>query len=171
MCNDSSDKILWAPWRSKYFEVLKKTDYKDNCFLCNRKKNIGISDQSDEFMIIDRGKYSFVMLNAWPYNPYHLLIAPYEHIGDIEMLHREVVYEIMDFVIKFKHIITQITNAKDFNIGCNLGAAAGAGVAGHMHMHLVPRWIGDTGFMSVVSDTKIISNSLQNVSKILKEYL
>lgn len=162
---DNYDKILWAPWRSEYMSLLKDEKYRDVCFLCNREN---VSTSSDEFMIIERGKNAFVMLNAWPYNPYHLLISPYDHICDITQNNKQILYEIMDFVVKFKSIISSLVHTKDFNIGFNLGAAAGAGVAGHMHMHLVPRWVGDTGFMSVVSDTKVISDSLRNVSNQLR---
>ena len=157
------NKIIWAPWRSEYLSSFNKRKNKNKCFLCDRKDT---NNQEDEFMVIKRGVYSFVMLNAWPYNPYHLLVSPYQHIDDIISLDKKIICEIMDFTVFFKKIINDIASPTGFNIGCNIGSEAG--INEHFHMHLVPRWNGDTNFMSVFSDVRILSQSLKESADVLR---
>ena len=141
--NNEKNRPLWAPWRIEYI-LSEKTK---ECFLCDRKE---VSGKEDEHMVIFRGENSFVMLNAYPYNSGHLMVCPYEHIGDIAAIKKEVLNEMMDLCVRAKETLSSIMNPNGFNIGFNLGIAAGAGLEEHIHMHIVPRWVGDTNFMPVL---------------------
>lgn len=156
-------KNLWAPWRIEY--ILSAKD--GECFLCERKNADSVRD--DDQYVIFRGNNAFVMLNAYPYNSGHLLIAPYEHVGDISVLPKETLYEISDLMVKAKDILTAIMKPSGFNAGYNFGSAAGAGCEAHLHLHIVPRWIGDVNFMPVIGDIKVMPQSLRDTSKILSK--
>lgn len=156
-------KNLWAPWRIEYILSEKEGE----CFLCDRK--ISDSARNDDLYVVFRGNNAFVMLNAYPYNSGHLLIAPYEHVGDISVLPKETLYEISDLMIKSKDILTAIMKPAGFNAGYNFGAAAGAGCEAHLHLHIVPRWIGDVNFMPVIGNIKVMPQSLRDTSKILSK--
>jgi len=154
---------LWAPWRIEYILSEKK----EECFLCNKERN---NNKKDEFMVIFRAKYSFAILNAYPYISGHMMVCPYEHIGDISSLDKKVLNEMMDLCIKSKEALVCTMNPDGFNIGFNLGVAAGAGLEEHVHMHIVPRWIGDANFMSVLGDTRVIPQSLQETADLLRKH-
>jgi ATP adenylyltransferase len=119
--------------------------------------------------IVLRSKYCFVILNRFPYNNGHLLIAPYKHTANLEQLTDEEILDIYKITIKMKKIIQKVLQPSGFNIGFNLGEVAGAGITDHIHLHLVPRWRGDTNFMPVLSETKIISQSLADLYNKLKK--
>ena len=154
-------KNLWAPWRIEYILGTKEKE----CFLCDRKYS-NPAKQDDEYILL-RGENTFIMLNAYPYNSGHLLIAPYEHIGDISQLDKKVLYEISDMLVIAKNILTKVMKPAGFNVGYNFGAAAGAGCEAHLHLHIVPRWIGDVNFMPVIGDTKVIPQALKDTAKVL----
>ncbi|HBM15475.1 MAG TPA: HIT family hydrolase [Lentisphaeria bacterium] len=155
-------KNLWAPWRIEY--ILSAKD--QGCFLCDRKQYN--STKPDEEYIIYRGKNSFVMINAYPYNSGHLLIAPYLHTGDIETLNKEILYEISDLMVLSKQVLAKVMKPAGYNVGYNFGSAAGAGCEEHLHLHIVPRWIGDVNFMPVIGDIKVMPQSLRDTAKILR---
>lgn len=156
-------KNLWAPWRIEY--ILSPKDGK--CFLCSRKKSN--KKNKDDFLVVYRGENAFVILNAFPYNSGHLMIAPYEHVGDISVLDKKVLYEISDLTVKSKNILTEVMRPEGFNMGYNFGSAAGAGCKEHLHFHIVPRWNGDVNFMAVLSGIKVIPQALRDTAKILTE--
>ena len=158
----NTKKPLWAPWRLEY--ILEEKDNK--CFLCNKEEH---SDSESDFLVVYRGKYSFVILNAYPYSSGHLMVAPYLHIGDISELDKKILHEIMDLCVESKNVLTKLMSPDAFNIGFNLGSAAGAGLEEHLHLHIVPRWSGDTNFMPVISDTRIIPQSLQETAEEIKK--
>ena len=160
---NENNRPLWAPWRIKYI-LSEKTD---PCFLCNKKL---ASDDDDEYMIVFRADYSFVMLNAFPYNPGHLMICPYEHLGDITELGQETLIEMMELCIKSKEKLVSAMNPNGFNIGFNLGPAAGAGLDEHVHMHIVPRWIGDTNFMPVLGKNRVVPQALRDTANLLRKH-
>ncbi len=164
MNNQNSTRPLWAPWRIEY--ILSDKDGK--CFLCNRKKK---KDSHDEYMIIKRGERVFMILNAFPYISGHLMIAPYEHIGDLSELPKETLYELMDYSVIAKDLLKKTMSPDGFNIGFNLGYAAGAGLEDHLHMHIVPRWKGDTNFMSILGETRVIPQALHDTGEILRKNL
>ena len=149
-------KILWAPWRIKY--ILGK---KEGCIFCDKVKE----NKDKENYVLLRGKNGFVMLNTFPYNNGHLMVAPYKHVPDLEGLEKDVLGELMGLVKTCTQILKKALKPEGFNIGINLGKVAGAGVEGHIHIHIVPRWGGDTSFISTVGDTKIIPESLDDTYK------
>jgi ATP adenylyltransferase len=155
-------RILWNPWRYEYIKRTLKSS--SECIFCKLQN---MSD--DEAYIIYRGEYSYVVLNAYPYNSGHLLIVPYRHVASIEDLNDNELLEMMKLVNKSIKALRKAFTPDGFNIGINLGRAAGAGVAGHVHIHVVPRWIGDSNFMAVIAATKTLPISLAETYKILRE--
>ena len=154
---------LWAPWRLKYIKENKK----EECIFCNKARE----KKDEENYILLRGKTSFVILNAFPYNNGHLMIAPYRHISSLEKLNSEEQIEIMQLTSRMIRLLKEVMQPEGFNIGVNLGKAAGAGIEGHLHFHIVPRWVGDYNFMPLLSDTKVIPEALDESYRKLKQKL
>lgn len=153
-------KILWAPWRIKY--VTESDNMK--CIFCEKQN----SNEDEKNYILHRGKKVFAMLNIYPYNNGHIMIAPYRHTGEISELLDEELSEMMDMVKVFVDKIKKEMNAHGFNIGMNIGKIAGAGFDEHIHIHIVPRWAGDTNFMPVIGEQKVIPESLESVYRRLR---
>lgn len=156
---------MWSPWRSNYVETLKQKDKK--CVFCeiNDLKN------DEKTYIVTRNEFNYVVLNIFPYNNGHLLVVPYEHIDDTTDLSNDVLNEAMQLIQYSIKALRNAFSADGFNIGMNLGSAAGAGIAEHVHFHIVPRWKGDTNFMPVLSDNKVISQDLKTTfNKIKPEF-
>lgn len=160
---DKIMKQLWAPWRSTYINV--KPKHKEECFLCKALK----SGNDRKNLLVKRGQKCFVMMNLFPYNAGHLLICPKSHKSNLEDLTLEEMRELWDLAMEMKKALTKVLKPDGFNMGFNIGAVAGAGLVGHLHLHLVPRWGGDTNFMPVLSGTKVISQSLSQLYKKLRE--
>lgn len=152
-------KKLWAPWRSKYIYSRKRT----GCIFCIKPNGRRYGRH-----IVDRTKHSFSMLNLYPYNNGHVMVAPYRHVKSLELLSAGEIADLMKLVNKTKMKIDKALKPDGYNIGMNLGKTAGAGYAGHIHIHIVPRWAGDTNFMPVLSDTKVMAESLKAMSGLLK---
>ncbi len=153
-------KNIWAPWRKEF--ILSKKD--ENCFFCE-----AIQDNQDrKNLVLYRGEECFCILNKYPYNNGHLLVAPNLHKDDLSKLSNSEMLEIMTLTRDMKDMLSKKMNPDGFNLGFNLGKVAGAGVEGHIHLHIVPRWKGDTNFMPVVSDTKVIPQSLDDLYLELK---
>ncbi len=151
---------LWAPWRIKYIQAKKTT----GCIFCHKPRQ----KKDKKNYIIKRGKFVFSILNIFPYNNGHTLIVPYRHIDSLEKMHTAEIIELFEFI---KHTTKQLKiklKAQGFNIGLNIGKIAGAGIDKHLHVHIVPRWQADTNFMPVLTGTKIISQSLEELYSILK---
>jgi len=146
-------KILWAPWRLKY--ILGK---KEGCIFCDKIKE----DKDKENYVILRGKTAFAILNTFPYNNGHLMVAPYKHVPDFDGLEESELGELMALVKKCTQVLKKALKPEGFNIGANIGKISGAGVEGHIHIHVVPRWGGDTNFVYTVGDTRIIPESLDD---------
>ena len=143
---------IWAPWRIEYIEMGKP----EGCIFCDKPK-----EGRDELnYILYRGEKNFVMLNTYPYNPGHLLVAPYRHIASLEELTDEEIYEHFKIVRRSVSLLKRVFNPGGFNIGINLGRVAGSGIDDHIHSHIVPRWQGDTNFMPALADTKVIPQAL-----------
>jgi ATP adenylyltransferase len=158
----SNDRPLWAPWRIEFIRGEKE----NRCFLCG-KETVNPA-WPEENLVIFRGSASFVILNRYPYNSGHLMIAPYSHTGDISALTAEERHEIMDLCVKAKEVLQKTIFPDAFNAGFNLGTAAGAGIVGHLHMHIVPRWAGDTNFMPVISDTRCVPEALETTATLIR---
>ena len=154
---------LWAPWRIHFIHSKKE----QGCFMCNCKE---VREESpEEELIVARYQYCFVILNRFPYNSGHLLVAPYRHTGDIAALETAEAHEIMDVCIKAKKVLQKVMSPQAYNVGFNLGAAAGAGVAEHLHLHIVPRWNGDNNFMPVIGDIRVVPEALRDTAGLLRK--
>jgi ATP adenylyltransferase len=145
---------LWAPWRMKYIKGIDKKD--EGCIFCTKPRE---SDDKKNLILL-RGKHSFVICNAFPYSNGHLLVVPFLHTADIDMLDETVSMELWRHVVLCKNALKKAYNPDGFNIGINLGRPAGAGIDQHLHIHIVPRWNGDTNFMTVLDETRVISEGL-----------
>jgi len=154
---------LWAPWREKFILCEKEP----GCFFCRTAKE----KKDEENLILLRGKKCFVILNRYPYNNGHLMVAPYRHVGQLENLKEEELFELFKISQLCVKIIKAGLKPHGLNLGMNLGKVSGAGVADHVHLHIVPRWTGDTNFMPILADTKIISIGLRQTYKQLKREL
>lgn len=163
---------LWAPWRLGYIQGERPAPAKDlalpagadpACFLCR-----GAADRADrENLVVYRGRFSLAILNRYPYNNGHVLVAPREHLPRLDQLSAETHAEMIETISKLVAAIERTMNAAGFNVGLNLGRAAGAGVPGHLHWHLVPRWSGDTNFMPVLGGVDVISQALDAAWELL----
>lgn len=147
-------KNLWAPWRIKYIQGLAESS---GCFLCNYLED---RDHDKENLVLWRTERSIVVFNKFPYNNGHLLIAPVRHIPNFDDADDAELLEIMKLTRDCQKALSAAIHPHGFNVGMNFGRCAGAGLPGHVHVHIVPRWDGDTNFMHVCSDTDIISQSL-----------
>ncbi len=135
------------------------------CVLCDKAK----AEDDTDALVVYRGKNSFVMMNLYPYNNGHIMVTPYEHIADLDALPLSVQTELWDLANRAMRIMRAEMRAGGFNVGMNLGSAAGAGIEEHLHLHIVPRWIGDTNFMPVLGGTKVQVQSLQATCQLLAE--
>lgn len=152
---------IWAPWRVEYIRSEKAKE----CIFCQKPAE----NKDTRNHILFRGKTSFVILNNYPYNPGHLMVAPFRHLASLDDLTEEELFEHFDLVRKSARAIKEAYKPEGFNVGMNLGRVAGAGVEGHVHTHVVPRWNGDTNFMPVLSDTKVLPEALASTYAQLKE--
>ena len=154
-------KLLWAPWRMGYINGGKE----EGCLFC--RKGAGKDDLADH--VVARGERCFVLLNLFPYNSGHLMVAPYRHTGKLEDLEPEESAELMDLVRESVRVLKGRLAPEGFNVGFNLGKSAGAGIVDHLHLHIVPRWSGDTNFMPVISDTRVVPQALEDTARIIRE--
>ena len=145
-------KNIWAPWRIQYIRGEKPA----GCFLCTKPAE----DNDKENFVLYRGEKNFIMLNSFPYNPGHLLVAPYRHTGNPEELTAAERNEHFELVSRSIRVLKEVLNPGGFNIGANLGKAAGAGVEDHFHSHIVPRWNGDNNYIPVLADVRIVPQAL-----------
>lgn len=152
---------LWAPWRVKYVtKIIKRSKH---CVFCGILK-----DKKDRAnFVVTRTEHSYAVLNIYPYNNGHMLIVPNRHVGDISDLKRDEREDLLDLLESTKALLDKTMKADGYNIGINLGKAAGAGFPDHVHIHIVPRWQGDVNFMPVTGHTKVISQSLRAFHAIL----
>ena len=153
-------KHIWAPWRMEYIG----RDKTAGCFLC---ENPG-QDNDEANYILYRGESNFIILNGYPYNPAHLMVVPYRHIDSPEKLAATELHEHYGIVSRSIEILRQVLSPDGFNIGMNLGVVAGAGVKDHIHTHIVPRWQGDTNWMPVIADVRVIPEALAETYRKLK---
>ncbi len=158
-------KRLWAPWRARYISGMD-AGQSPRCIFCE----IQGGDDRDK-LILCRGRYCFVVMNLYPYNNGHLMVVPYRHVGELSELSDDERSELLHLAGRAVDAVREAMRADGFNLGINLGRAAGAGVEGHIHLHVVPRWNGDTNFMPVIGETKVISESLEDTYDKIKSAL
>ena len=151
---------IWAPWRIKYIEMEKP----DGCILCDKP---GQNCDAENY-ILHRGSQNFVIMNSYPYNPGHLMVAPYRHVASLDELTDSELYEHFEIVRRSAGILREVFSPQGFNIGMNLGKVAGAGIDEHIHTHIVPRWQGDTNFMPVISGVRVVPEALAETYRKLK---
>jgi ATP adenylyltransferase len=152
---------IWAPWRNEYITLGNPK----RCIFCIGKKNTARDRKN---YVLKRGKYAFSILNRYPYNNGHVMVAPYRHLRSPELLSENEMLDLFRLINETRKRIDRFLKPDGYNIGLNLGKVAGAGFAGHMHVHIVPRWQGDTNFMPVISNTKVVSGSLDELWKVMK---
>lgn len=152
---------LWTPWRMAYIRGEKKPV--EGCIFCNK-----INAQDDEEQIVARSQHVYVTLNLYPYNNGHVMVVPYAHVDTQEALPTEALTDLMLTTNRALGALRRLYNPQAFNLGANIGAAAGAGIAEHYHFHIVPRWAGDVNFMSTVASTRVIPDSLENTYRELR---
>ena len=146
-------KHLWSPWRMKYIRNYKKSD---SCIFCSELASV----DGPENLVVHRGTNAFVILNRFPYTSGHLMVLPFAHVSTMTELNPEIRSEMIELTNKAVLVLSDIYHPEGFNLGMNIGAAAGAGIAEHLHMHIVPRWAGDTNFMTAVADTRVLPEDL-----------
>jgi ATP adenylyltransferase len=154
---------IWAPWRLAYVKDASK-DIEEECIFCTKPA----ADDDEANLIVHRGERCFVILNLFPYTNGHLMVAPYSHIGRLQELPAETVAEMMALAQKAMGRLEEAYDPHGYNVGFNQGRVAGAGVEHHIHLHVVPRWGGDTNFMPVIADTKVMPQTLQQSYEALK---
>ena len=148
-------KHLWAAWRMKY---ITKSTKEEGCVFCNALAK----PDNDENLIIARDERAFVIVNKFPYTSGHIMVAPLMHAPNLEDLDAETRAEIMELTTRCMVVLRKVYNPQAFNMGANIGEAAGAGVPGHVHIHIVPRWNGDTNFMSSVGETRVLPEMVED---------
>ena len=155
-------KYLWSPWRMTYIEKHKD---EQGCAFCRALER---PDGPDN-LIIFRGQRAFVILNRYPYTSGHLMVVPYVHQSSLEILEADIRAEVMELAALGITVLRQAYNPQGFNIGINIGEAAGAGITEHVHLHVVPRWAGDTSFMSSLGQTRVLPESLEDSYRRIRE--
>jgi ATP adenylyltransferase len=144
---------LWSPWRYQY---VSKSGPASGCIFCVKSSE----QRDDENYVVHRAARNFVILNIYPYSTGHLMIAPYEHLATLGAAEEEVAAEMMQLARQAEIHLREIYRPQGLNLGMNVGESAGAGVPGHIHMHVLPRWVGDTNFMTTVGETRVLPESL-----------
>jgi ATP adenylyltransferase len=145
---------LWTPWRYAYVSTAEKAV---GCVFCNAVK---VGDD-EKMLIVHRGRHCFIILNAYPYTPGHAMIVPYEHLDQLQNLPPDAAAEMMQLSQRMEAVLRQLYILDGINLGMNIGKAAGAGIAGHIHMHILPRWVADSNFMTVVGETRLLPETLE----------
>lgn len=151
--------LMYAPWREDFILGPKE----EGCIFCDSHARKGVRE-----FILHRGKRAFVVLNRYPYNSGHLMIVPNRHVAFLEKLSAAERNEMMSLISLATQVLNETLKPEGLNLGMNLGRAGGAGIAGHLHVHIVPRWLGDTNFMPALFDTRVVSVNLMSVCKSLK---
>ena len=145
-------KQLWAPWRLEY---IKQADEQAGCVFCD-----AAAGDDEERLVVHRGELAFALLNKFPYSSGHLMVAPYRHVGELAGLTDEEALEVHRLAVQGVAALGEVYGPEGHNLGWNLGRVAGAGVVDHIHLHIVPRWAGDTNFMPVLADVKVLPEHL-----------
>jgi len=157
---------LWSPWRAKY--IASGVDAgSPTCVFCE----IGRDTENDvNNYVVFRGQLNFVALNLFPYITGHLLVIPYAHLGELDSASKDVTDEMMDLTKRSQAVLREVYKPAGFNVGMNLGAAAGAGIVDHIHIHILPRWSGDTNFMTTVGETRVLPEDLSTTYEKLRQH-
>ena len=155
---------LWTPWRYAYVSAAEKTT---GCVFCEA---VNAGDDA-KARIVYRGQQCFVILNTFPYTPGHVMIVPYAHLDELRKLPSDAAHEMMDLSQRMESVLRELYRPDGINLGMNIGKAAGAGIAGHIHMHVLPRWVADANFLSVVGETRVLPETLEETWKRMRAAL
>jgi ATP adenylyltransferase len=158
-----ANERIWAPWRLDYVKDASK-DAEEECIFCAKPRE----DDDEGNLIVHRGERCFVILNRFPYTNGHLMVAPYEHLASLAEVPAEAMAELMALTQRGISVLERAYSPHGFNVGCNQGRVAGAGFEHHIHMHVVPRWGGDTNFMPVLADTRVMPQLLEQSYEALR---
>src|SRR4030095_5562697 len=159
---------LWSPWRSKYIESFKPGAVKEEgCLFCRVHKE----NEDEKNFLLHRAKKNFIIMNLFPYNSGHLMVVPYQHASTFNELDDDSCLESMQQLKLCCDILNVAIHPHGFNIGSNIGKVSGAGIEDHVHFHIVPRWTGDSNFMPIINDVKVISEAMEDTYRKLKEAL
>ena len=164
-----SDRPHYAPWRMDYIRSLDKPD-SNKCFLCEAASATSEKEKADR-LVLWTTPQSVVLINRYPYTNGHLLIAPKEHIADLELMSDDIAADFHRQTMRAIKLLKLAMSPQGFNIGINLGRVAGAGLPGHVHQHVVPRWGGDTNFMSVVGEVRVVPQAMSQLHRELMPYV
>ena len=156
-------EFIWSPWRYDYMASVGKTA--SSCVFCIGEDQTGDADR----LVLHRGVHNFIILNLFPYTSGHLMVAPYAHLSSIVVASAAQTAEMMELATRAIAALTAVYHPEGFNVGMNLGQVAGAGVRDHFHLHVVPRWAGDSNFMTIVGETRVLPEELQTTYKRLKQ--
>jgi ATP adenylyltransferase len=157
---------LWTPWRYQYMAQVSQ-EKQPECIFCDALER----NRDEETLIVHRGKKAFIILNRFPYTSGHVMIVPYTHIAELHLCEPGALQEIMELAQKVEAAFRKDYRPDGMNLGMNLGRAAGAGVTGHLHLHMLPRWIGDSNFMTVTGETRVHPEELKTTYERLKKTL
>ncbi len=157
-------KILWAPWRMKYVQDTLQPR-RDECIFCVAAK----AEEDEKYYVVYRSKHSYAILNKYPYNTGHVMVVPYKHVACITALEDSELLDLSKTITVAIRALREAFRPDGFNVGANIGRDAGAGIEDHFHVHIVPRWRGDTNFMPIVSETKVLPQLLDDTYRILKK--
>jgi ATP adenylyltransferase len=147
---------IWSPWRMEY--ISRSDHHSDRCIFC-----AALEDNNDPVsLIVHRASFGFVILNRYPYTNGHLMIVPYAHQPSFDTLEKEARAELMELMAQAVQVLGRLYNPAGFNVGANIGTAAGAGVTGHVHFHVLPRWVGDTNFMTTLASTRVLPETMED---------
>jgi ATP adenylyltransferase len=155
---------IWTPWRYAYIKDAAGSD-EHGCIFCEKPK----AQDDTANLIVKRFEHCFVILNAFPYTNGHAMIVPYAHVDELAKLPREAANELMAISQRMEAVLRELYKPEGINLGMNIGKAAGAGIAGHIHMHILPRWTADANFMSVVAETRVLPESLETTYQRMRQ--
>ncbi|HXN49633.1 MAG TPA: HIT domain-containing protein [Bryobacteraceae bacterium] len=156
--------ILWSPWRYQYVSTAGP---KDECIFCKKARE----RNDEENFVVHRGRLNFVILNLYPYTTGHLMVAPYAHVATLEAAGAETLAEMMELTRHAERHLQAVYRPKGLNVGMNIGECAGAGIAGHIHMHVLPRWPADANFMTTIGETRVLPEDLRTTwEKLTREW-
>jgi ATP adenylyltransferase len=158
---------LWSPWRYRYIAEASKSTARDRCIFCEA---VSSSDDTQTLVVL-RAEKNFVILNRYPYTSGHVMVVPYSHIGDLSAAEPETLAEMMLLAQRVQAALGNTYHPEGYNLGMNLGQAAGAGITGHIHLHVLPRWVGDTNFMTVTAETRVEPEELSTTYERLRSAL
>ncbi len=157
---------LWSPWRARY--IASGVDAQsEGCVFCRMASD---PEHDESNFVLHRAEHGFIVLNLYPYISGHLMIVPYLHTAEFDSTPKEITDELMDLTKRSQTALREVYAPQGFNIGMNLGAAAGAGITDHMHIHLLPRWSGDTNFMTTVAESRVLPEDLATTYSKLRDH-